>query len=45
MGEWLIGETDLLGLAVQNWLLAAIGVFAIYGIALGVWSLRPQRPR
>ncbi len=45
MGEWLIGETDLLGVAVQNWLLAAAAVFALYGLAVGLWRHRPQRPR
>ncbi len=45
MGEWLIAETDLLGLAVQNWLLVAVGAFALYGAALELWRLRAQRLR
>ena len=45
MGEWLIAETDLFGLAVQNWLLVAIAAFVTYGLALGLWRHSQQRPR
>jgi hypothetical protein len=47
MGEWLIAETSLFGLAVQNWLFVAVGAFVIYGAALGLWRRRqygPPRP-
>ena len=47
MGEWLIAETSLFGLPVQNWLFVAVGAFVIYGAALGLWRRRqygPPRP-
>jgi hypothetical protein len=45
VGEWLIAETVLFGLSVQNWLLVAAGAFLVYGIALGLWRHAQQRPR
>jgi|tagenome__1003787_1003787.scaffolds.fasta_scaffold19672342_2 hypothetical protein len=44
MGEWLIAETELFGLAVQNWLLVTVGAFVIYGAALGLWRHSQQPP-
>lgn len=44
MGEWLIAETSLFGLAVQNWLLVAAAAFALYGVGLALWRLCPNRP-
>lgn len=46
MGEWLIAETSLFGVTVQNWLLVACGLFAAYGIGLrlGLWRLGPRGP-
>jgi hypothetical protein len=42
MGEWLIAETMLFGVAVQNWLLVAAGAFVLYGLGVGLWRLRPN---
>jgi hypothetical protein len=44
MGEWLIGETSLFGLAVHNWLLIAAGVFVLYGLGVGLARMRSNRP-
>jgi len=45
MGEWLIAETSLFGLAVQNWLWVALAAFVIYGAALGLWRRRQYGSR
>ena len=42
MGEWLIGETSLFGLAVHNWLLIAAGVFVLYGAGVALSRLRSR---
>jgi hypothetical protein len=42
MGEWLVGETVLFGLAVQNWLLIAAGVFVLYGLGAALVRMRSR---
>jgi hypothetical protein len=43
-GEWLIAETSLCGLTVQNWLFVAVAAFVVYGVALGLWRRRQFGP-
>jgi hypothetical protein len=31
---WLVGNCDLFGLAIQNWVLVAAGAFALYIFSL-----------
>ncbi len=46
MDEWLVAETSLFGLVLQNWFFVAAGAFVAYGAALGLWRLQygPRRP-
>ena len=42
MGEWLVGETVLFGLAVQNWVLLAAAAFVLYGLGAGLARMRSR---
>ena len=42
--QWLVGNCEVFGFGVQNWMLVVAGVFALYVLALVLMRRRAPLP-